>query len=161
MILFNTGFGDNNISINESETTNTGIEYVNAKNNLRHLKIKDRLLVKKYIILLNKLQMINYEDRFMFVEEQATAIELLIEIQSKPIFQKYKTYTIKRIESEIKILTDKLKNYENNNISEFERKKANFEKRNMVKEMVKPTDTDDVHKELVKIISRIYFDTNK
>lgn len=161
MILFNTGFDDKNISINESETTNTGIEYVNTKGNLKHLKIKDRLLIKKYIALLNKLQMIDYEDRFLFVDEQATAIQLLIDIQTKPIFQKYKTQTMKRIDAEIKILSDKLKNYENNNISEFERKKAAIEKRNTMKEMIKPTDTDDIHKNLVKAISRIYFDIDK
>ena len=153
-MLLTTGNSDKCITINSDANTNTGIEYINPKNNLRHLKRKDRTLVKEYISVLNKIQMINHEDRFLFVEEQATALELIIEIQSTSFFTKYSNKVKRLIENEINSINTKLERYYNDEISEFERIKA---KKDMQIQNFKEAESkEELHKEYVKIISKIY-----
>ncbi|MBO6195171.1 MAG: hypothetical protein J6O56_02350 [Bacilli bacterium] len=161
MVLLGLGEEKEDFQILDSKDTNTGIEYYYPKKELEHLRIKDRLLVKKYVALLNKIQMIENEDKYFFIEEQATAIELLIDISSIPIFSNYKTETIEKIKNEINSLSAKLDNYNKNGLSEFERKKSIILKNKNNKSFYKFEETDDIHYEFVKTLTNLYTRNSK
>lgn len=156
MVLLGLGEEKDSFQILESDNTNTGIEYYYPKKGLEHLKIKDRLLVKKYVALLNRIQMIDVNDRFFFVDEQATAIQLLIDIYNKPVFSSYKTHTINLIKEEIKTLSEKFDRYKESGISEFEKKKTDMERKKANKDFYMFKDSDDIHYEFIKTLTNIY-----
>lgn len=156
MVILGLGEEKEDFQILENDKMNTGIEYYYPDKKLKELKVLDRLLVKKYVALLNKVQMVDRKDRFYFVEEQATAIELLCDLSAETSSEEQKNEIIETMKEEIKYLTTKFDRYNKVGMTDFEEKHIEREKTKAYYEFYEKSDYSNIHYEVVKTLTYIY-----